>query len=635
MSTLPRTPHGRPGETAGMRTGHPGGMGMQGRRTDTTSHPRWWVWLFALLLWPMAAAASTPARIGPDASYAALAPHTTYLHDAGGAATLDEAQRLLDTGRFAPLPNGDASFGFQTGAFWFHVAVTNTNAREQRWLLVQQYALSDRIDIYARYPDGRTVHHTGGDTFPFEHRSIRYRHPNFWLELPTDQPVDLLVRVQSQSSMQVPLFLYTPAAFAELSRDGQLGIGIYYGILVALFFYNLVLWLVLRDGSYFWYLFHITAFGLVLFTLNGLGFEYFWPHSTWLADKSVPLSVCLAQIGMQQFARTFLGLNTRWRWGDRISKAIIAFFVLLGIAATQLPYHVATPIASAAVFPSIAWIAVIALVVVRSGYRPAKVFLLAWTMFLLGTGIFVALAFGLLPKTFMTEYGVQIGSALEMLLLSVALGYRYAALRNENERIVRDAKNQLEEQVITRTAELRQAMSELESAHHRLRESSRLDGLTDLYNRTHFREAFEHLLSQSRNSQRPISLLMIDLDHFKRINDTYGHLVGDDCLRCTSNTLAEALRPHGALLARFGGEEFIAALPGMGLGEASVVAEELRQALRAQPCRSGELEIAISASIGVHCVDLEARDSLESALQVADQALYTAKAEGRDCVRTL
>lgn len=592
-------------------------------------------WFVLLLFVPVLAVAETSARITHDTTYLPLAPQTSYLHDAAGTATLDEAHRLLDGGRFEPLPNGDASFGFQTGAFWFHARVTNENPREQRWLLVQQYALSDRIDVYARYPDGRTVHHAGGDTFPFEQRSIHYRHPNFWLDLPTGEEVDLLVRVQSQSSMQVPLFLYTPAAFAELSRDGQLGIGIYYGILLALFFYNLVLWLVLRDGSYFWYLFHISAFGLVLFTLNGLGFEYLWPHSTWLADKSVPLSVCLAQIGMQQFSRTFLDLNRRWRLGDRISKGIIAFFVLLGIAATQLPYHVATPIASAAVFPSIVWIAVITLMVVRTGYRPAKVFLLAWAMFLLGTGIFVALAFGLLPKTFITEYGVQIGSALEMLLLSVALGYRYAALRNENERIVRDAKTSLEAQVVARTGELRQAMSELESAHHRLRESSRLDGLTDLYNRTHFREAFEHLLSQSRNTQRPISLLMIDLDHFKRINDTYGHLVGDDCLRCTSNTLAETLRPHGALLARFGGEEFIAALPGMGLGEASVVAEELRQALRANPCRSGDLEIAVSASIGVHCVDLEARDSLESALQVADQALYAAKAEGRDCVRTL
>jgi GGDEF domain-containing protein len=616
MSTLPRTPDGCRGKSDGTE-GTRGGTGMRAPGNTIASRCRLAICALLLACWPIVTAASAPARIGPDSTYLPLAPQTTYLHDASGTATVDDALLQAAAGGFAPLPNGDASFGFQTGAFWFRVNVENTNPREQRWLLVQQYALSDRIDVYARYPDGRTVHHIGGDTFPFEQRSIRYRHPNFWLDLPTGQQVDLLVRVQSQSSMQVPLFLYTPAAFAELSRDGQLGIGIYYGILLALFFYNLVLWLVLRDGSYFWYLFHISAFGLVLFTLNGLGFEYLWPHSTWLADKSVPLSVCLAQIGMQQFSRTFLDLNTRWRLGDRISKAIIAFFVLLGIAATQLPYHVATPIASAAVFPSIVWIAVITLVVVRSGYRPAKVFLLAWAMFLLGTGIFVALAFGLLPKRFITEYGVQIGSALEMLLLSVALGYRYAALRNENERIVRDAKNSLEEQVVSRTAELRQTMSELETAHHRLRESSRLDGLTDLYNRTHFREAFEHLLSQSRNSQRPISLLMIDLDYFKRINDTYGHLVGDDCLRCTSNTLAETLRPHGALLARFGGEEFIAALPGMGLGEASVV------------------EIAVSASIGVHCVDLEARDSLESALQVADQALYAAKAEGRDCVRTL
>lgn len=630
MSTLAWKPR-EPDPPSGARDTL-GGTGMGKRSMGWV-----WCWLAIVLLAPATCLAQgvPPLQIDAGATHTPLGTHTTYLHDAGGIANPDQARRALAQGRFNPLPDGDASFGFQTGAFWFHTRVVNHNPREQRWLLVQQYALSDRIDVYLSYPDGREVHHAGGDTFPFEQRSVRYRHPNFWVDLPTDTPVDILVRVQSQSSMQVPLALYTPAAFAELSRDGQLGIGLYYGILLALFFYNLVLWLVLRDGSYFWYLFHISAFGLVLFTLNGLGFEYLWPHSTWLADKAVPLSVCLAQIGMQQFARTFLNLRERWRTGDRISRGIIAFFVLLGIAATQLPYHIATPIASAAVFPSIIWIAAVTLVVVRTGYRPAKVFLLAWGMFLLGTAVFVALAFGLLPKTFLTEYGVQIGSALEMLLLSVALGYRYAALRNENERIVRDAKNQLEQKVELRTSELRQAMTQLEDAHQRLHEFSRHDGLTDLYNRTHFREAFELLLSRARNSRQPISLLMIDLDHFKRINDTYGHLVGDDCLRWTSNTMAEVLQPYDALVARFGGEEFIAALPGMGLGHASAVAEELRQALRANPCRSGDLQIPVSASIGVHCVDLEARNSLESALQVADQALYAAKAEGRDCVRTL
>jgi len=311
------------------------------------------------------------------------------------------------------------------------------------------------------------------------------------------------------------------------------------------------------------------------------------------------------------------------------------FFVLVGIAATVLPYSKVTPLASAAVFPSICWILIETVVVLRRGYKPAKLFLLAWFLFLLGTGMFSAIAFDLLPKNFITEYGVQIGSALEMLLLSVALGYRYAALRNENERIVREARDQLEQKVEVRTSELRNALVQLEDAHHQLSESSRHDGLTELYNRTHFREAFEHLLSEARNSRRPISLLMIDLDHFKKINDTYGHLVGDDCLRCTSNTMAEILAPYNALLARFGGEEFIAALPGMDLTQASAVAEELRQSLHDRPCVSGDLVVPVSASIGVHSVDIAAKDSIESALQVADQALYAAKAEGRDCVRTL
>lgn len=568
-------------------------------------------------------------------SIAPLAGHTTYTHDADGTAGFEQMQAQAAQGRLQPLPASGASFGFQPGAYWFHARLRNDHPAEPRWLLVQQYALSDRLDVYLRYPDGRVIHHAGGDHLPFDQRSVRYRHPNFQLDLPQGQAVDLFVRVESQSSMQVPLALYTPTAFAELSRDAQFAMGLYFGILLALFIYNLVLWLTLRDASYFWYLFHIGAFGLVLFTLYGLGFEYLWPRSSWLADRSVPLSICLAQIGMQQFARNFLGLRERWRFGDRVGLGMIGLFVLLALASTQMSIRLSTQLAVVAVILSVAWIAVEAVVAVRRGYKPAKLFLLAWSMFLAGIAMVAMVAFGALPKNFITEYSVQIGSALEMLLLSVALGYRYASLRNENERIVRDSRDQLELKVAQRTGELRSALEQLEVAHLRLREFSRLDGLTELYNRAHFREAFEHLMSQARNSQRPISLLMIDLDHFKRINDTYGHLVGDDCLRWTSNTMAETLRPHGALVARFGGEEFIAALPDMGLAEASLVAEELRQRLRERPCRSGDLDIAISASIGVHCVDTHAKDSLDSALQVADQALYTAKAEGRDCVRTL
>lgn len=597
--------------------------------------PLWLVAVCALLCAAATAHAQPVMEIDAGQSRVDLAPTLRHVHDASATADLATASHWLQQGRFAPLPDGKTALGFRDGALWFHARVINRNPAEQRWLLVQSFALTDHMDLYLRYPDGRVVHQTSGDRLPFRMRGVHYRHPNFWLDLPAGQPVDVFLREQSENSMQVPLTLYTPLAFAEMLRDAQLAIGVYYGILLALFFYNLALWLILRDASYFWYLFHLSAFGAVLFTLNGLGFEYLWPGSPWWAEKSVPLSICLSQIGVQQFTRVFLGLRERWPAGERVSVALVVFFALLGIVSTWLPYHITSPVTTTSVLLSVAWIVVVSIVMLRRRYAPARLLLLAWSMFLLGTAMFAAIAFGLLPKNFFTEYGVQIGSALEMLLLSVALGQRYAALRNENERIVREAKDMLEHKVEQRTTELRSALGQLEDAHARLRESSQRDALTGLHNRSHFRDRFDALLRQAREHRRPLSLLMIDLDNFKLINDHHGHLVGDECLRWAARTLGHALRPHhDALLARFGGEEFVVVLPGLNLAAATQVAEDLRQHLREQPFRSGTSAIPVTASIGVHAIETVAVAAIDPLLQLADQALYRAKADGRDCVRT-
>ena len=599
---------------------------------------RCWTWrltarllLVACLLLPGAAAARS-VELMPGVGTLALGPQVRYHHDPAGAEDADAVWRRVEHDALAPLPDGNGAFGFQSGAFWFHVRVVNRDPAETRWLLVQEYPLSDRVDVHVRRADGYAVTHTGGDHRPFTARSIRYRHPNFALDLPAGVPVDVLVRVESQSSMQVPLQLYTPSAFTEVSRDAQFAIGLYYGILLALFFYNLVLWLWLRDASYFWDLCHITAFGLVLFTLNGLGFEYLWPESPWLADHMVPISICLALIAMLQFSRTFLELPRRWPAGNRLLQALIAFFVLLGIASVWLPLRISTPLASRAVLIGVVGIVVATVVVLRRGYTPAKLLLLAWSAFLIGTAVFTLLAFGLLPKAFLTEYGVQIGSALEMLLLSIALGHRYAALRNENQRIVAETNQRLERKVAQRTQEVRSALLQLEEAHSRLRDSSRRDGLTGLYNRAWFQEAFALLSEQARLAGTPLALMMIDLDHFKAINDRHGHFAGDDCLRWAAHRIGRTLRPHDALLARFGGEEFVAAIPGEDPEGAAEIADTIRRALSQEPCPSGDLRIRVTASIGVHVMAPPHGERIETAFAVADRALYAAKASGRDCV---
>lgn len=587
----------------------------------------------------MLLAALAPARameafpLEASQSAVPLSARIAYRHDTQAADGATEAFARARAGEFALLPNGNPTFGFQDGAYWFYLPVVNRHPEESRWLLVQEYALSDQIDLYLRYPDGRVEHQASGDHQPFANRFIRYRYPNFRLDLPLDQPVEILVRVQSESSMQVPLVMYTPKAFAELMRDAQFSTGLYYGIVLALLFYNLVLWIMLRDPGYFWYLLHTGAFGLVLFTLNGYGFEYFWPNWPWLADASVPLSICLALIGMQQFSRTFLELKERYPAGNRVSLALIGFFVLLGIASTQLSNSTATPLASKAVLFGVIWIIVAAVVMLRRGYRPARLFLLAWSLFLLGTAMFTLLAFGLVPRNFWTQNGVQIGSALEMLLLSLALGSRYAGLRNENIRIVQEANERLERSVIDRTKQLRTTMAQLGEANVQLREYSQRDPLTGAYNRRHFREAFEQALDARKDNGKPLALLLLDLDHFKRINDSYGHLAGDDCLHFAARSMEDVVVPRGGLVARFGGEEFVAVLPGADAQDALQIAEAVRLRIQQAPVATGGHNIRLSASIGVHTVREGHQTTPEDVIRIADEALYRAKDDGRNCVR--
>lgn len=591
--------------------------------------------LLGMLLALAAPVGAQPVDVALDATDAsrALDQYASYYVDADGQADFATAFDQFQRGRFQPLPDGSPVFGFTSGAHWLHVGVVNRDAAEQHWLLALEYALLDHVDLYVRRADGRIEHSASGDLLPFAMRTIRYRHPNFRIELPVDERVDLLVRVSTKSSMQIPLVLYTPTEFTEMARDAQFVVGIYNGILLALFLYNMVLWLSLRDHNYLWYMLHISGYGLVLFCLNGLAFEYLWPDWPRLANTMIPISMGLSQMAMHQFSRRFLDLRRYWPRGDHIALGVIAFYGLLVLAALVVDYRSAVLIGTATVFPGVLFVLYQADRSLRAGYAPARLFLLAWTTLLAGVAVYALVSFGLLPKTFVTEYGIQIGSAAEMVLLSFALAHRYAALRNENERIVRDANEQLEHNVTRRTAELSNALEQLAEANARLREFSRRDPLTGTFNRRHFRDMFEHAMADALERRQPLSLLMADIDHFKAVNDSHGHLVGDDCLRWITHCMNEVLLPHNAVIARFGGEEFVAVLPGIGVDAARDIAEQLRARVHREPALIGGISVPLTLSIGVHVFQPDRRATPEDALRIADTAMYVAKGQGRNCVR--
>lgn len=195
----------------------------------------------------------------------------------------------------------------------------------------------------------------------------------------------------------------------------------------------------------------------------------------------------------------------------------------------------------------------------------------------------------------------------------------------------------LEEAVARRTAELESALAEAERLKRRYEELSTVDELTQLHNRRFFFPETEALMARAVRHAQPLCLLALDLDFFKRVNDNYGHEVGDQVLQ----GVAEILRRHtreGDILARFGGEEFFLALPSTSASGAATLAERIRQRIHEEAFDARGRRFRVSASIGVACHGQDdpgqgtVRERLERLIRRADRALYYCKDHGRDQV---
>jgi two-component system, cell cycle response regulator len=170
-------------------------------------------------------------------------------------------------------------------------------------------------------------------------------------------------------------------------------------------------------------------------------------------------------------------------------------------------------------------------------------------------------------------------------------------------------------------------------AREELRERANKDLLTMLPNRSAIFTTLEQELARCHRDRRTVGLILLDIDHFKKVNDTYGHFAGDAVLRETATRLKQNVRPYDQV-GRYGGEEFLVVLPNCDLEQASTQAERLRSRLHATPMFVEGAELHVSASFGVSISDGSERTP-DLYVRVADEALYQAKAGGRNCVRSL
>ena len=213
------------------------------------------------------------------------------------------------------------------------------------------------------------------------------------------------------------------------------------------------------------------------------------------------------------------------------------------------------------------------------------------------------------------------------------------ALRRQIEAELQGIRDELEQRVSERTyalearnAELMQLRLALETANQRLKRLVAVDALTGVANRRHFDRALEREIRRARRESSPLSLIFLDLDEFKRFNDTYGHARGDEVLRQVARTLDETFRRGGDLVARYGGEEFAVVLPGIDGRRAELYAERLRRRIWRLAIGHAASSIAdrVTISGGVATVPSGMVISADELLQAADKSLYRAKCQGRN-----
>ncbi len=169
---------------------------------------------------------------------------------------------------------------------------------------------------------------------------------------------------------------------------------------------------------------------------------------------------------------------------------------------------------------------------------------------------------------------------------------------------------------------------QLKALTQELREVGNRDGLTQLFNRRYIEETLSKEFNRARRYAHPLTVILTDIDHFKQVNDTHGHLAGDEVLRIISRRLQNSLRDTD-ILGRYGGEEFLIVLPNTGTRGGKVLAERLRHAIESEPVAFGDTHLSINVSLGITELREDSRD-YEQLVGEADQALYQSKEGGRN-----
>ncbi len=332
--------------------------------------------------------------------------------------------------------NSTPNFGYSSSTFWGRLTLMrDARAPEADLILENSWPHVDRIELRVMAPGLKELsREVGGLLSPQAGRSQSHRNPAFGFRVPAGTQVTLYLKIDSVNALQFPLVLWQRDAFLDNDHNEQFVFGIFYGILLVMVLYNLFIYLGIREQSYLDYVLFIAALTLLQADINKYTYEYIWPDAPDWTIHSIPMLVSLTVVVAMRFITGFLGSESRHPTGHKILIAV-RYLSIPGIVIPLVAPH-----RFAAVYClGLAGVAIVTAMVstvriARAGYAPAKYFMMAWGAFLLGALTIILRNFQVLPAVFITAYGLQIGIALGVLLLSFSLAARIREIKKEKER---------------------------------------------------------------------------------------------------------------------------------------------------------------------------------------------------------
>ncbi|HEY9001944.1 MAG TPA: 7TM diverse intracellular signaling domain-containing protein [Mucilaginibacter sp.] len=447
------------------------------------------LFLLLLLQLPFAAKLAAQSPVVFNGENTIIGKYISILKDSTNNLGL---QTVSKSTAFIPSTIETPNMQLSKSAFWLKFSIRNTSSSD-RLMLALDYPTLSVCDFY--YPEnGHYLVQKLSDTLPFSHR--KYQHQNFLFDfkLPKDSTATYYLRVKSTEQMVLPLIVGDPAHIAQSVSIKNVLWGIFIGIIVVMAAYNFFIYLFTRDRSYIYYVLYVSFIGLTQTTLSGYTYQFLFPETPLLFHKSIIIFPALAGILAMLFVREFLDTRHRTPILHKIFPIAILLYssaIVLRLAGVdQVSYRMIDISAICTTF----LIYAVAVKISLQGYKPARYFLFAWTIFFAGILMFTLRNLGVLPYNDFTNYTMESGITVEVTLLSIALADRINVLKREkelsqaealraaqeNERIIREQNTLLEVRVKERTSELNTALEDLKQAQSQLIEQEKMASLGQL-----------------------------------------------------------------------------------------------------------------------------------------------------------